>query len=113
MFFILQTLEKAVQRDPLFVIAKLDLARYYNHHGDVKKAEQLFEEALEVHPDSFDGHIHYGDFLFEKVCLISQEPVISSRTVLPYIKNLGSVFIIGFVDERVISNRFLKFSPFF
>ena len=55
--------------DPLFVIAKLDLARYYSHHGDVEKAEQLFEEALEVHPDSFDGHIHYGEFLYEKVCL--------------------------------------------
>ena len=77
MLFILQTLEKAVQMDPLFVIAKLDLARYYNHHGDVTKAEQLFEEALEVHPDSFDGHIHYGEFLFEKVCL---QPLISSRS---------------------------------
>lgn len=62
-----QTLEKAVRMDPLFVIAKLDLARYYNHHGNEEKAEQLFEEALEVHPDSFDGHIHYREFLYEKV----------------------------------------------
>lgn len=49
--------------DPFFVIAKLDLARYY----DQEKADQLFQEALEVHPDSFDGHIHYGEFLYEKV----------------------------------------------
>ncbi|XP_078342854.1 bifunctional arginine demethylase and lysyl-hydroxylase PSR-like [Oculina patagonica] len=60
------TLEKAVQMDSLFVIAKLDLARYYNHHGSTEKAKQLFEEALEVHPDSFDGHIHYGEFLYQK-----------------------------------------------
>ncbi|KAJ7331213.1 hypothetical protein OS493_019995 [Desmophyllum pertusum] len=61
------TLEKAVRMDPLFVIAKLDLAIYYNHHGNVEKAERLFEEALEVHPDSFDGHIHYGEYLYEKL----------------------------------------------
>ncbi|KAJ7331204.1 hypothetical protein OS493_019985 [Desmophyllum pertusum] len=61
------TLEKAVHMDPLFVIAKLDLAIYYNHHGNAEKAKQLFEEALEVHPDSFDGHIHYGEFLYEKL----------------------------------------------
>ena len=65
--FPLKTLEKAVRMDPLFVIAKLDLARYYSHHGNDEKAENVFEEALEVHPDSFDGHIHYGEFLYEKV----------------------------------------------
>ena len=53
--------------DPLFVIAQLDLARYYSYHGNEEKAEQVFEEALEVYPDSFDGHIHYGEFLYEKV----------------------------------------------
>lgn len=53
--------------DPLFVIARLDLARYYDHHGNPETAEQLFREALEVHPDSFDGHIHYGEFLYSKV----------------------------------------------
>ena len=63
----MQTLETAVQMDPLFVIARLDLARYYNHYGNAKKADQLFKEALELHPDSFDGHIHYGEFLFNKV----------------------------------------------
>lgn len=52
--------------DPFFVIAKLDLARYYDQDGDTEKADQLFQEALEVHPDSFDGHIHYGEFLYEK-----------------------------------------------
>ena len=57
-----------MRMDPLFVIAKLDLARYYDHHGNAEKTEQLFQEALEVHPDSFDGHIHYGEFLYEKVC---------------------------------------------
>ena len=53
--------------DPLFVIARLDLARYYDHHGNPETAEKLFKEALEVHPDSFDGHIHYGEFLYSKV----------------------------------------------
>ena len=43
--------------DPMCVIARLDLARYYDHHGNPETAEQLFREALEVHPDSFDGHI--------------------------------------------------------
>ena len=38
--------------DPLFVIVRLDLARYYDHHGNPETAEQLFKEALEVHPDS-------------------------------------------------------------
>ena len=64
---LLQALEAAVAMDPLFVIARLDLARYHDHYGNVEKAEQLFKESLEVHPDSFDGHIHYGDFLFNKV----------------------------------------------
>ena len=64
---LLQTLETAVQMDPLFVIARLDLARYYNHYGNAMKADQLFKEALELHPDSFDGHVHYGEFLFKKV----------------------------------------------
>lgn len=62
-----QTLKRAVQRDPFFVIAKLDLARYYDQDGNTERADQLFQEALEVHPDSFDGHIHYGEFLYEKV----------------------------------------------
>lgn len=53
--------------DPLFVIARLDLARYYDHHGNTEKAEQLFQQALALHPDSFDGHIHYGNFLYSKV----------------------------------------------
>ena len=65
--FPLQTLEKAVRMDPLFVIAKLDLARYYSHHENEEKAEQTFEEALEVHPDRFDGHIHYEEFLYDEV----------------------------------------------
>ena len=63
----MQALETAVRTDPLFVIARLDLARYYDHHGNPETAEQLFKEALEVHPDSFDGHIHYGEFLYSKV----------------------------------------------
>ena len=63
----MQALETAVRMDPLFVIARLDLARYYDHHGNQETAEQLFKEALEVHPDSFDGHIHYGEFLHSKV----------------------------------------------
>ena len=61
----MQALETAVRMDPLFVIARLDLARYYDHHGNQETVEQLFKEALEVHPDSFDGHIHYGEFLYE------------------------------------------------
>lgn len=63
----MQALEAAVRMDPLFVIARLDLARYYGHHGNLETAEQLFKEALEVHPDSFDGHIYYGEFLYNKV----------------------------------------------
>ena len=63
----MQALETAVRMDPPFVIARLDLARYYDHHGNQETAEQLFKEALEVHPDSFDGHIHYGEFLYSKV----------------------------------------------
>ena len=63
----MQALETAVRMDPLFVITRLDLARYYDHHGNPETAEQLFKEALEVHPDSFDGHIHYGEFLYSKV----------------------------------------------
>ena len=59
----MQALETAVRMDPPFVIAGLDLARYYDHHGNQETAEQLFKEALEVHPDSFDAHIHYGEFL--------------------------------------------------
>ncbi|CAH3170165.1 unnamed protein product, partial [Porites lobata] len=63
---LLQALETAVRVDPLFVIARLDLSRYYDHHGNQETAEKLFKEALEVHPDSFDGHIHYGEFLYSK-----------------------------------------------
>lgn len=47
--------------DPPFVIARLDLARYYDHHGNQETAEQLFKEALEVHPDSFG----FGIFIME------------------------------------------------
>lgn len=53
----MKALEAAVRMDPMCVIARLDLARYYDHHGNPETAEQLFREALEVHPDSFDGHI--------------------------------------------------------
>jgi len=53
--------------DPVLVIAKLDLARNYSHHGNEEKAKQAFEEALEVHPDSFDEHIHYGEFLSDEM----------------------------------------------
>ena len=63
----MQALETAVRMDPQFVIARLDLARYYDHHGNQETAEQLFKEALEVHPDNFDGHIHHGEFLYSKV----------------------------------------------
>ena len=45
----MQALETAVRMDPLFVIARLDLARYYDHHGNQETVEQLFKEALEVH----------------------------------------------------------------
>lgn len=66
--------------DPFFVIAKLDLARYYDQDGNTEKADQLFQEALEVHPDSFDGHIHYGEFLYEKVrCLGIKQATITSQ----------------------------------
>ena len=53
--------------DPLFVIDRLDLARYNDHHGNPETAEQLFKEALEIHPDIFSGHIHFGEFLYSKV----------------------------------------------
>ena len=37
----MQALETAVRMDPLFVIARLDLARYYDHHGNPETAEQV------------------------------------------------------------------------
>ena len=37
----MQALETAVRMDPQFVIARLDLARYYDHQGNPETAEQV------------------------------------------------------------------------
>jgi arylsulfatase A-like enzyme/Tfp pilus assembly protein PilF len=61
-----ETLERALEIDPAFVTARVDLAVSFARRGDVERAEQEFRLALEDDPYSAKAHYNFGAFLVEQ-----------------------------------------------
>ncbi|XP_077988437.1 uncharacterized protein LOC144442935 [Glandiceps talaboti] len=55
--------EQAVEKDPYFVVAILNIAEYYKDVGDTEKAEEQYIRAKEVNPRYWQIYADYGDFL--------------------------------------------------
>ncbi|XP_031570533.1 2-oxoglutarate and iron-dependent oxygenase JMJD4-like [Actinia tenebrosa] len=62
----IKAMEKAVALDPWFVIARVDLAKFYVKLRRPEIAESILKEALKIHPDSADGNWHYASLINAK-----------------------------------------------
>ena len=54
--------EKAVELDPTYAAAYNDLAIAYEHEGQLEKARQSYEKALEIEPDNAQIRQNYDLF---------------------------------------------------
>jgi len=80
----IQLFNQVIEQDPKYMDAYHSLAMTYLHSGDVDKAIEVEQKALEVNPDELMSHSNLSIFLQKKGLIKEAEAAKAKSTILSW-----------------------------